>query len=107
VYLDGGLDAARAFALSTLEAPLAEVRRRHRGPNPKQALQRLGQLRTGAPPEYVLLAEHGQAHARAFLIAAELDGRRFPGAWGRTRKEAESWAAYEALLALADEGEPR
>jgi dsRNA-specific ribonuclease len=26
-----------------------------------------------------------------------------PSAWGRTRKEAESWAAYEALLVLEDE----
>ena len=27
----------------------------------------------------------------------------FPSAWGRTHKEAESWAAHEALLELEDE----
>jgi ribonuclease III len=42
----------------------------------------------------------GEAHARAFLVSVEADGRRFPSAWGRTRKEAEAWAAHEALLVL-------
>jgi dsRNA-specific ribonuclease len=49
------------------------------------------------------VAERGSAHAKAFLIAAESAGRRFPSAWGRTRKEAERWAAHEALLVLAEE----
>jgi ribonuclease-3 len=105
VYLDAGLEAARGFALTTLAGPLDEVRRRHRGPNPKQGLQRLGQLQTGEPPEYVLLEERGEAHAKAFLVAAVLGTRRFPSAWGRTRKEAERWAAFEALLVLEGEGE--
>ena len=46
----------------------------------------------------------GQAHARAFLVAARLGGETFPPAWGRTRKEAESWAAFEALLVLEERG---
>ena len=103
VYLDAGLEAARAFALATLAEPLERVRERQGGPNPKQALQRIGQQRTGVPPSYELLDERGDPHAKAFLVAAVLGERRFPSAWGRTRKEAERWAAYEALLLLADE----
>ena len=52
-----------------------------------------------------MLDERGHAHAKAFLVAAEIDQRRFPSAWGRTRKEAERWAAHEALLALGGEAE--
>jgi len=104
VYLDAGLEAARAFALQTLAAPLEEVRRRHRGPNPKQKLQRIAQQMTGLPPEYALIEERGEAHSKAFLVCARLGERRFPSAWGRTRKEAERWAAFEALLVLEDEG---
>ena len=37
------------------------------------------------------------------LVAASVQGQTFPAAWGRTVKEAESWAAYEALLALGGE----
>ena len=103
VYLDGGLEAARKFALVTLQKQLDSVRRRQRGPNPKQVLQRRCQIQTGEPPTYVVQDERGHAHARAFLVAAEIDGRRFPSAWGRTRKEAERWAAYEALLVLGEE----
>jgi ribonuclease-3 len=104
VYLDGGLEAARAFALATLRTPLDEVRRRSRGPNPKQRLQQLCQRRFGSLPEYHVVASRGEAHTRAFLVAAEADGSRFPSAWGRTLKEAEGWAAHEALLVLEPQG---
>lgn len=111
VYLDGGLESARAFVMTTLADPLADVREQRCGVNSKQALQELSQKHWGTPPEYVELESRGRAHARAFLVCAEIriggaddrDGGRsdrFPPAWGRTRKEAEQWAAYEALLVL-------
>ena len=105
VYLDAGLEDARRFVRETLSAPLASAKDRRRAPNPKQVLQRKSQVDTGNPPEYLLLDERGSAHAKAFLVAAEVDGRRFPSAWGRTRKEAERWAAHEALLVLQEAGE--
>lgn len=103
VYLDAGFEAARAFVRTTLAAPLEHVRALRSATHEKQALQQRCQLTTGAPPNYVLVAERGSAHAKAFLVAAESGGQRFPSAWGRTRKEAERWAAHEALLVLADE----
>lgn len=104
VYLDGGLEAARAFVLSSLSSQLSAVRARDREPNPKQRLQHLCQSRFGTLPTYVVIEDRGEAHSKAFLVAAEADGERFPSAWGRTRKEAESWAAHEALLVLSDRG---
>ncbi len=103
VYLDGGLEEARRFTHKTLRGPLDQVREHKRAPNPKQTLQRWSQRDAGDPPTYVVLEERGHAHARAFLVCAELDGRRFPSAWGRTRREAETWAAHEALQRLAQE----
>jgi ribonuclease-3 len=103
VYLDKGLSAAGAVARETLAVQLDEVRSRRRKLVPKQAFQELCQRRWGGTPRYVVLESRGEAHSRAFLVAAEVDDRRFPSAWGRTRKEAESWAAAEALLVLADE----
>ena len=102
IYLDGGLEAARAFALSTLHRPLERVKVQRTAPNPKQDLQRIAQVTTGEPPSYVVLDERGHAHAKAFLVAARIAERTFPSAWGRTRKEAERWAAHEALLVLSD-----
>lgn len=102
VYLDGGLDAVRAFALATLRGPLERVRSRKSSANPKQELQQLSQKRWSVLPTYVVLDTRGVAHARAFLVACEAGSERFPSAWGRTRKEAESWAAHEALLVLSE-----
>lgn len=102
VYLDSGFEAARRFVLETLRGPLDRVRGRGAVPNPKQELQQFCQLETGAPPEYELLLERGQSHSRAFCVVARVGGRSFPSAWGRTRKEAERWAAHEALLVLRD-----
>lgn len=104
VYLDGGLAAARTFVEETLADALQHVHERRQVSNPKQELQELCQKRWGAPPDYELVESRGEAHARAFLVRAEADGRSFPPAWGRTRREAERWAAYEALLVLEAEG---
>lgn len=100
VYLDGGLEAVRAFARATLSEALARVREPSQGQNPKQELQQICQRELGGLPTYALITERGAAHARAFQIAVHVAGRRFPTAWGRTRKEAETWAAREALLVL-------
>ena len=106
VYLDAGLEAARTFARTTLAVPLERVQALKSAPNEKQVLQRHSQLATGVPPGYVLLDQRGHAHAKAFLVAAEVGARRFPSAWGRTLKEAERWAAHEALLVLdAEKGQ--
>ena len=105
VYLDAGLECSRAFVHETLHDALENVHEVRFGGNPKQELQQTCQRRWGAPPKYAQLESRGQSHSRAFLVTAEVDGRRFPSAWGRTLKEAERWAAYEALLVLADEAE--
>jgi len=103
LYVDSGLEAARAFAHETLARQLAEVREHRQGVVPKQAFQEYCQKNWGAPPDYELLESRGEAHARAFLVAARAGEQEFPSAWGRTRKEAESWAAYEALLVLGQD----
>jgi len=100
VYLDAGLEAARSFALETLRDLLERARRDGGSKNPKQELQIYVQRMHGSPPDYVLIEDRGSAHARAFLVAAEFNGKRYAPAWGRTLKEAERWAAHEALLVI-------
>jgi len=100
VYLDAGLEAARGFVLKTLRGELESAREAPGANNPKQTLQIYTQRKHGRPPDYVLLEDRGRAHARAFLVAAEFGGERYAPAWGRTLKEAEQWAAHEALLVI-------
>lgn len=105
IYLDAGIDAVRAFVLKTLDEELAEAN--HRGTDrpaasSKQLLQEFCQRTVGALPRYEVIDSRGEAHARAFLVRATLGEREFPSAWGRNRKEAEHWAAREALFLLED-----
>ncbi len=105
VYLDGGLESARGFALATLGTHLAEVQCRDSLPPPKQVLQELCQGKWNCLPKYEEVEARGPAHARAFLVRVSAFGQEFPSAWGRTRKEAEHWAASEALIVLGEQGE--
>jgi ribonuclease-3 len=103
IYLDAGLEAAQRFALATLGNYLARGTRAAQEASPKQVLQEFVQARGEAPPVYELVEERNLLNVRSFLVAARIGKLRHPAAWGRTRKEAESWAAHEALLVLRDE----
>ena len=104
IYLDGDYLAARSFSLAYLGDALEQARLTEPVENPKQSLQQLTQARWGVLPDYQLIERRGRAHARAFLVSASISETNYPSAWGRTRKEAESWAAHEALLVLEDDG---
>ena len=104
IYLDAGLEVSRQFVLRTLREPLESPTHQAAPPNPKQELQQLSQRLWGMPPTYRVVDERGRSPARAFLVEAHAGGQHFPSAWGRTLKEAERWAAHEALLVLEEEG---
>ncbi len=106
VYLDGGIEAARRFVRATLAGPLARVGERvceRPAASPKQLLQEHCQRHLGSLPRYDQIESRGRAHARAFLVRARAGERLFPSAWGRNLKEAEHWAAVEALYVLEGE----
>lgn len=106
IYLDGGLLPAREFVLDTLSPELSAARERGGEALPKQAFQEVCQREFDGPPRYELVLTRGDENARAFLVAARAGGESFPTAWGRTMKEAEHWAAYEALLELGYDALP-
>ncbi|MDF1799777.1 MAG: ribonuclease III [Planctomycetota bacterium] len=101
VYLDGGLEAARRFALASLADSFARAAQAGHTQNHKQRLQEWAQSGGGQPPSYELLQKRGDDHRRSFQIRADVHGRSFPAAWGRTRREAEAFAAREAMLQLS------
>jgi ribonuclease-3 len=68
--------------------------------NYKSILQQHAQRDLGAAPNYEVLDEKGPDHAKAFEIAVAIRGRRYPSAWGPSKKAAEQRAAMEALRVL-------
>jgi ribonuclease-3 len=100
IYLDQGLQAARNFVRESMGVRFQVDSKKKNAPIPKQDLQQYGQQAYGEPPQYELLDTRGEAHSRGFLVQAVLHGEKYPSAWGRSIKEAESWAAIEALLLI-------
>jgi ribonuclease III len=99
VYVDGGLDSARAFVLFAFRDELTLCRPLDTE-NFKSQLQELTQRELGKTPEYILLEELGPDHAREFEIAARIGDRTFESGRGRSKKEAEQQAARNAVLTL-------
>ncbi|MEO6810390.1 MAG: ribonuclease III [Isosphaeraceae bacterium] len=104
LYLDGGMDAARRFIITHIEPEIAETVAGHGTINYKSSLQQVAQRQFGSTPTYLMLDEKGPDHLKCFKMAAEIGTRRYPAAWGPSKKDAEQRAAMNALSHLA--GDP-
>jgi ribonuclease-3 len=100
VYLDGGLEAARALVHRLWGSRFEEARAQAR--DAKTAVQEWAQARGLVPPEYVDVAREGPDHAPVFSVEARLgDGRAGRGM--AASKRAAQQAAAAALLALVEQ----
>ena len=108
IYLDGGVEAARAFvALHVLDAPFFADEEAGTDIQPaitnfKSALQELAQSRKLPQPRYSVVRERGPEHAKTFTVEVRV-GKEWSGqAEGRTKKVAAQRAArglYDRLIA--------
>lgn len=100
IYFDGGLEAAERFILRRFDALIQQVDAEQHQNNFKSVLQQHCQRVFNRTPLYELLDEKGPDHNKCFEIAAVVEHRRFQGAWGVTKKDAEQLAARNALIEL-------
>jgi len=101
IYLDGGIEHARAFIVREFGPLLEEARRAGvAGQDYKSALQELLQSRNMPLPEYRLAGTAGPDHRKSFEIELLVKGERLATATGPSKKEAEQDAARLALDAL-------
>lgn len=99
VYLDGGLDVARATILRLWGARVTTVETDAR--DAKTALQEWAQARKQVPPRYVETARSGPDHAPVFTIAVRLADGSEAQASANSKRRAEQ-AAAQALLEQLD-----
>jgi ribonuclease-3 len=97
VYLDRGLEGARAVAMRVLEhaEELGAAAR-----DPKSELQERVQALGGASPRYLVVETTGPDHAREFRVEVEAFGRVLGEGRGRSKKAAEQEAARRGLSSL-------
>ena len=100
VYLDGGMDAARALIhrclLDAQRESVVEERRR----DYKTALQELVQRQADQTLTYRMVDEQGPDHAKTFRAEVLLNGEAIGSGSGHSKKEAEQAAARAAMEAL-------
>lgn len=94
LYLDGGMDVAKAFVHKYI---LADVTAKEFIFDAKSSLQELVQKNKAGQISYVLLSEIGPEHNKEFECAVEIGGKRMGTGIGKNKKEAEQKAAAMAL----------
>lgn len=102
VFLERGLDAARALCSSIAEPALRVV-----GPDldPKSELQERLQAQTGVAPSYELVETGGPAHDRWFRVEVRHQGMLLGEGRGKSKRGAERAAAAQALASASPASE--
>ncbi len=100
LYLDAGMDKARAFVVPLVEPMIREAEASKHQENYKSLLQHHAQQGAGNSPQYIVIEERGPDHSKHFLVAARVGQTQFEAAWGASKKIAEQAAAERALRAL-------
>jgi ribonuclease-3 len=105
IYLDGGIEPARAFIEREFKDLIAEARRTGAAASFtddwKSALQEWLQSRGLGLPAYRLAAELGPDHRKSFVVEVVVEGAPVAAAEGRSKKEAAQAAARAALEKLS------
>ena len=97
IYLDGGIEPARAFVLSFIPAKAEKARQGRMFQDYKTTLQEIVQKNRQETLEYREAGSSGPDHDKIFTMELLLNSNVFAKGQGRSKKEAEQMAAKEAL----------
>jgi ribonuclease III len=97
IYLDGGFEDARKFILTQAQQNLADVTEEPVDINPKGNLQELLQSISPRSPAYELVSQSGPEHDKRFVVQAVWEGIVLGKGSGKSKKQAETAAAEEAM----------
>ena len=100
VYLDGGLEEARAIIHRVLLDKEREEAVEERRRDYKTALQELVQQKKNQVLSYALVGQSGPDHDKQFEVSVSLNGREVGRGVGSSKKRAEQDAARVALEAM-------
>lgn len=103
VYLDGGLESAKEFALPYLIQGAREIEGNVHSHDYKTALQEIAQQNPGELIHYELINTSGPDHAKVFEVHCFLNSNLLGKGIGKSKKEAEQMAAKEALKLMGEE----
>ncbi len=100
IYLDLGVDAARAFIDKTMLQRIDLVHLAQKTDNYKSMLLESAQAKGWKQPEYVVTSESGPSHDRTFTVEAIVNDENMGSGTAPNKKKAQQLAARAALETL-------
>lgn len=101
VYIDGGYKKARGIVLKLFRKEIDVLLDSTKFYDFKTELQEKTQLLFGVLPEYRVVKQEGEEHEKIFTIEVLIEGKKFGKGSGKSKKEAQTLAAKEALSRLS------
>jgi ribonuclease-3 len=100
IYLDQGIEAARAFVEPFLQREVEHILQQHTNIDSRTRLQELIQARQNITPTYRTLHVSGPDHCREFTVAVLVENEQIGVGRGTSKQNAAQAAAQQALGAL-------
>jgi ribonuclease-3 len=100
LYLDQGMEAARAFGEPLLGPALDDILKRAADKDAKSMLQEWSQASLGLTPIYRTVASRGPDHAKEFTVAVIIGNTECGRGTGHSKQVAAQVAAQQALEAI-------
>lgn len=97
IYLDAGFETAKRVVRDLLNPALRDVTADLHRKDYKSALQMITQAYCQRTPVYQTIEERGRDHEKTFVVAATLGEEVLGSGEGRSKKEAEQFAAQSAI----------
>jgi ribonuclease III len=97
VYVDGGYEPAQKLVLNLFREKIDAIIFSREFHDFKTELQEKTQLLFNSIPEYQIIKQEGEEHKKVFTIEVYIAGEKFGTGRGKSKKEAETIAAQEAL----------
>jgi ribonuclease III len=97
VYIDGGYEPARKLVLDMFREKIDTIIFSREFHDFKTELQEKTQLLFNSVPEYQMIKQEGAEHKKVFTVEVYIAGEKFGTGSGKSKKEAETIAAQEAL----------
>lgn len=99
IFLDGGMEEARAFLLREMKSAFDQVLQEPVDVNPKGQLQETLQTISPRAPSYEVKSSSGPEHAKSFVVEVSWEGHVLGLGGGNSKQAAEIAAATDALSA--------
>lgn len=102
VYIDGGYKKAKELILGLFKEKIDTILSSGEFHDFKTELQEKTQLLFSTIPEYKMIKQEGEEHKKIFTVEVYIAGKKFGTGYGKSKKEAETIAAKEAIYKLSN-----